>query len=239
MMTQETIRESIMTHRGTKVDMVEQADGTIACYMDDEIQSSESDEALYHEALVVPIMEAAKRRERVMIIGGGEGATAREVLAWPDVQCVDMYEWDKDVVHLFQTKYTQWAKGAWEDSRLHLYYEDIFEAIRRPPLQANRYDIMIIDLFDPSEENIMSWYDLLMNLHHWIQPDGCIVMYAGVHDNVVGPSPSDRLTKMLEYHDIWQDIQVKLVPLHKRIQPYEVYIPCFGGNSAFLLLTPP
>ena len=76
MMEQEHVRESIITHRGTKVDMVEQADGTIACYMDDEIQSSESDEALYHEALVVPVMEAAKKRSRVMIVGGGEGATA-------------------------------------------------------------------------------------------------------------------------------------------------------------------
>lgn len=233
------LQESIITHRGTKVDMVLQEGGTLACYMDEEIQSSESDEALYHEALVVPVMEAAKKKERVMIIGGGEGATAREVLAWPDVQTVDMYEWDKDVVQLFQSKYPQWAKGAWDDPRLHLYYEDIFEAIRRPPALADRYDVMIIDLFDPSEENIMSWYDLLMNLHHWIRPDGCIVLYAGVHDSAVSESPSDRLRKILEYDEIWQDIQVKLVPLHKQIRTYEVYIPCFGGNSAFLLLTPP
>lgn len=235
-MLQEQVRESILTHRGTKVDMVEQVDGTIACYMDDEIQSSESDEALYHEALVVPVMKAAKKRERVMIVGGGEGATAREVLAYPDVQCVDMYEWDRDVVHLFQTKYPQWAKGAWEDPRLHLHYEDIFEAIRQPPAQEDRYDVMIIDLFDPSDDNILSWYDLLMNIHHWIKPEGCIVLYAGVHDT--GPSPSVRLTQILECQETWQDIQVKLVPLHKRIQTYEVYIPCFGGNSAFLLLTP-
>lgn len=235
-MLEETIRESILTHRGTKVDMVEQADGTIACYMDDEIQSSESDEALYHEALVVPVMEAAKKRSRVMIVGGGEGATAREVLAWPDVQQVDMYEWDRDVVNLFRTKYPQWAKGAWEDSRLQLHYEDIFEAIRHPPVE--RYDVMIIDLFDPSEENIMSWYDLLIHLHHWIHPHGCIVLYAGVHDQEGGTSSIKRLTQILEYEDTWQGIPVKLVPLRKTIQAYEVYIPCFGGNSAFLLLTP-
>ena len=230
------LRESILTHRGTKVDMVEQADGTIACYMDDEIQSSESDEALYHEALVMPVMEAAKKRERVMIVGGGEGATAREVLTWPDVQTVDMYEWDKDVVNLFRTKYPQWAKGAWNDPRLHLHYENIFEVIRRPP--SERYDVVIIDLFDPSDDNIMSWYDLLMNLHHWIQPQGCIVLYAGVHGSIAGASPSDRLQQILTYEDTWQDISVKLVPLRKTIQSYEIYIPCFEGNSAFILLTP-
>lgn len=232
------LQESILTHRGTKVEMVEQDDGTIACYMDDEIQSSESDEALYHEALVVPVMEAATKRSRVMIVGGGEGATAREVLAWPDVQTVDMYEWDKDVVNLFRTKYPQWAKGAWEDSRLHLHYEDIFEAIRHPPPEAERYDVVIIDLFDPSEDNIMSWYDLLIHLHHWTQPHACIVLYAGVHDQEGGTSSIQRLTQILKYEDTWQGIPVKLVPLRKTIQPYEVYIPCFGGNSTFLLLTP-
>lgn len=235
-MEQDYVRESIVTHRGTKVDMVEQADGTIACYMDDEIQSSESDEALYHEALVTPIMEAAASRQRVMIVGGGEGATAREVLAWPDVHQVDMYEWDMDVVSLFRTKYPQWAKGAWDDPRLHLHYQDIFEAIRQPPKE--RYDVIIIDLFDPSEENIMSWYDLLIHLPHWLQPHGCIVMYAGVHDQANGSFSINRLTHILEYEDTWQGIAVKLVPLRKRIQAYEVYIPCFGGNSAFLLLTP-
>jgi spermidine synthase len=68
-----------------------------------------------------------------MIIGGGEGATAREVLKWPDVEQVDMYEWDKDVVSLFSTKYPQWAKGAWENPKLSIHYEDIFETIRCYP----------------------------------------------------------------------------------------------------------
>lgn len=231
-----SIRESIVTHRGTKVDMVEQDDGTIACYMDGEIQSSESDEALYHEALVVPVMKSAQKRKRVMIVGGGEGATAREVLAWPDVQQVDMYEWDRDVVSLFRTKYPQWAKGAWEDSRLHLHHEDIFETIRRHPVE--RYDVIIIDLFDPSEENVMSWYDLLIHLPYWLQPHGNVVMYAGVHDQAKGSSSINRLISILDYEDTWQGIPVKLVPMRKRIQTYEVYIPCFGDNSVFLLLTP-
>ena len=230
------LQESILTHRGTKVDMVKQADGTIACYMDDEIQSSESDEALYHEALVTPVMEAATSRQRVMIVGGGEGATAREVLAWPDVQIVDMYEWDRDVVSLFRTKYPQWAKGAWEDPRLRLHYEDIFQAIRRPPLE--RYDVVILDLFDPSEETILAWYDLLIHLPHWMKPGACVVMYAGVQDPTTTVSPSDRLRKIIEYEETWQDIPVKLVALRAQTQSYEIYIPCFEGNSVFLLLTP-
>jgi spermidine synthase len=228
------IQDTIITHRGTTVEMVKQADGTIACYMDGEIQSAESDEQLYHESLVQPVMNVAKKRERVMIIGGGEGATAREVLRWADVQRVDMYDWDKDIVHLFQTRYPQWGKGAWEDHRLHIHYDDIFQRIKLPPVSADRYDVIIVDLFDPSDENLMSWYDLLINLPQWIQPDGSLVLYAGTSDT----DQVSKLQNIIEYYDVWQDTKVRLVPLHKKIKPYQVYIPCFEGYSNFLLLTP-
>ena len=101
------IKDSIITHRGTKLEMIERPNWGIACYMDNTIQSAEIDEKIYHEALVHPIM--SNDVKKVLIIGGGEGATAREVLKWP-VEEVDMIEWDKDVVELFRTKYPQWAK---------------------------------------------------------------------------------------------------------------------------------
>jgi hypothetical protein len=121
--------DSIITHRKTHVEMIHRPDWGVACYMDGDIQSCELDEALYHESLVHPVMSSVVRPKRVMIVGGGEGATAREVLKWPSVEHVDMYEWDEDVVRLFQMKYPQWAKGAWDDPRLHLHFEDIFEKI--------------------------------------------------------------------------------------------------------------
>lgn len=233
---------SLVTHRGTKVDMVRHPAWGAFCFMDDAIQSCEADERTYHEALVHPAMYNVKKRDRVLIVGGGEGATAREVLKWPDVKQVDMYEWDRDVVRLFQTAYPQWAKGAWLDSRLTLYYEDIFDAIKHPPSPSERYDVVIIDLFDPEEETIMQWYTLLMNLPQWVHPESTIVMYAGVNEPGLHPQPYQpyqRLKGILEYYDEWQDIKAKLVPLNSAITPYRVFIPSFMGDSTFLLLTPP
>ena len=140
--------EEHVTHRGTHVEMFQGPYG-IACYMDGLIQSSEADEGIYHRALVQPILKTHPKR--VMIIGGGEGATAREVLKGSAVETVDMYEWDKDVVQMFQTSYPQWANGAWADPRLTIYPENIMEAITSPPDRP--YDAIIVDLFDPSEEN--------------------------------------------------------------------------------------
>ena len=71
-----TIKDSIVTSRGTKVEMVERPQWGLACYMDNSIQSGTIDEKIYHEALVHPVMSSIQERKRVMIIGGGDSAMA-------------------------------------------------------------------------------------------------------------------------------------------------------------------
>jgi len=227
-----TIKDSIITHRGTKVEMVVRPDWGLACYMDNSIQSAVIDEQIYHESLVHPVMLSVTERRRVMIIGGGEGATAREVLKWSGVFHVDMYDWDEDVIKLFKKKYPQWAGGAWNDPRLHIHSVDIFEAIKTPPVVYNRYDVIIIDLFEPCEENYAQWSTLINLLHAWISIDGSIVMYAGMR-YIEKPSPYKSIIEIINS----RPVQVlKDFSFNKEIVPYKVYIPSFTGESVFLLL---
>lgn len=232
------ILDSLVTGRKTHVQMIERPGWGIACYMDNSIQSCEVDERIYHESLVHPVMASVKRRSRVMIIGGGEGATAREVLKWPDVEHVDMYEWDEDVVKLFRTSYPQWARGAWDDPRLSLRHVDIFESIRHSPHISNRYDVIIIDLFDPTEENRSLWKILLKNLHGWITSEGSIVMYSGMRNILTPKQPHQILSEILtEHYGVTKGFVFYDYTLNKNITPYRVYIPSFSGESSFLLLT--
>lgn len=229
---------TLKTHRGTEVEMIHRPGWGVACYMDNSIQSCEVDERIYHESLVHPVMASVKSRRRVMIIGGGEGATAREVLKWPDVEQVDMYEWDEDIVKLFKTEYPQWAKGAWDDSRLSLRHVDIFKTIIHHPHTLNKYDVIIIDLFDPCEENRSLWNILLKNLHGWINTEGAIVMYAGMRNILVPKQPHEILKEiLLEHYEITKGFMFYDYTLNKNITPYRVYIPSFSGESSFLLLT--
>jgi predicted membrane-bound spermidine synthase len=231
-----SIKDSIVTDRGTKVEMVERPQWGLACYMDNSIQSAVIDEKIYHEALVHPVMSSVQERKRVMIIGGGEGATAREVLKWSDVEEVDMFEWDRDVVELFRNKYPQWAKGAWDDPRLIIHYSDIFEVIKTPPKLSKKYDVIIIDLFEPCEENSKQWQILLKNLCNWITINGSIVMYAGMRNILVKEQPYQKLMNIIQYIETWHGIPVHDLSLNKEIVPYKVYIPSFSGESTFLLL---
>lgn len=229
---------SLKTHRGTQIEMIHRPGWGVACYMDNSIQSCEVDEKIYHESLVHPVMASVKTRRRVMIIGGGEGATAREVLKWPDVEQVDMYEWDEDVVKLFRTEYPQWAKGAWDDSRLSLRHVDIFKTITHHPHTLNKYDVIIVDLFDPCEENHPLWDILLKNLHGWTTTDGAIVMYAGMRNILTSKQSYQILNEILtEYYEITKGCMFYDYTLNKNITPYKVYIPSFSGESSFLLLT--
>lgn len=167
---------SLTTKRGTTIQMIQRPEWGLTCYMNEAVQSCEVDERLYHEALVHPAMACAYDRKRVMIIGGGEGATAREVFKWLDVEEVDMYDWDEEVVSVFKERYPQWAKGAWGDPRLTLHYDDIFEVIKTPP--KHRYDVIIVDLFDFTEEDHDKWDTLLYHLPNWSK--GPIGIYAGM-----------------------------------------------------------
>jgi len=229
------INDFIVTKRGTDVEFIRRPKWGLACYMDNSIQSCEIDEELYHESLVHPAMASCNTHKRVMIIGGGEGATAREVLKWSDVEHVDMFEWDEEVVQIFKTKYTQWAKGAWNDTRLKLHFVDIFEEIKTTPLE--KYDVIIIDLFDPSEENLGKWQILLKSLHNWITKEGSIVIYSGMRNILEKKNqPYKQLINAIETTEYWRGIEIQEVNIDKQIIPYKVFIPSFSGESTFLLL---
>lgn len=229
------VLDSLKTHRGTLVEMVERPRWGIACYMDNSIQSCTVDERFYHESLVHPVMLSTPNPKRVCIIGGGEGATAREVFKFSGVEHVDMYEWDRDVVRLFKVKYPQWAQGVWDDARLHLHYDDIFTAILTPP--STKYDVIIIDLFEPTKENRPHWKKLLQHLENWIQPTGSIVLYGGMRSILADKQPYQHLVELLNEYEMWRGVELPTFYSTKMIIPYTVYIPSFSGESMFLLIT--
>jgi predicted membrane-bound spermidine synthase len=230
------ILDSVITKCGTKIEIIDRPLWGLACYMDNSIQSCLVDEYLYHEALVHPVMSSVKSRKRVMIVGGGEGATAREVLKWNDVECVDMYDWDEEVVNLFKTKFGQWAKGAWNNPRLHLHFVNIFTEILKHPLPENRYDVIIIDLFDPTNQNRHMWKILLNNLDNWLNDNGSIVMYSGMRNILKKQQPYKILLDEIECKEMWRGIPIEEYNKSRVIMPYKIEIPSFSGEATFILI---
>jgi spermidine synthase len=214
----------LTTHRGTRVQMIQHPDFGMTCYMDELVQSSESDEAVYHQALVSGAMRSVPHARRALILGGGEGATAREVLRSTFIEHVDMVEWDRDVIALFRDQYPQWGKFAWTDPRLHLHTEDAFTFVET---LVTPYDVIVVDLFDPEEGDLPRWVGLVRALERILAPNGAIVMYTGMYELAVLKTVYDLLSET-----------VNCLPNHSRV-PYRVAIPSFEGESTFLLFRPP
>ena len=108
--------------------------------------TGEKEEHFYHEMLVQPAMTTAARMARVLIIGGGDGGTAREILRHPGVQSVVMVEIDPMVVEACRAHMPTLAT-AWSDPRLDLIIGDGIAYVKRE--DVGPFDIIFLDGCDP------------------------------------------------------------------------------------------
>ncbi|NLH39564.1 MAG: fused MFS/spermidine synthase [Elusimicrobia bacterium] len=116
--------------------------------LDRETQSSELDEFIYHEALVLPSILLHKNPETFAILGGGEGATLREILNYKKSKKAIMVDIDNNIIKFAKKYLTSWHKGSFEDNRSTLLIQDARKFIERTEL---RFDIIYSDLPSPIE----------------------------------------------------------------------------------------
>ncbi|ALO09440.1 Spermidine synthase [Streptomyces venezuelae] len=119
-------------------------------FLDGRLRVSGQDEHRYHEALVHPAMNGP--HERVLIVGGGDGLAAREVLRYPGASSVTVVELDPGVVRLARTDpaLATLNAQAFRDPRVRVVYADAFNWLRGAADRLQeRYDVVISDLPDP------------------------------------------------------------------------------------------
>ena len=109
--------------------------------------TAEHQERHYHECLVHPALCSAKNIHKVLIIGGGDGGTARECLRYSDIEHLDMVEIDRRVVELSQKHLPKLGGQAWSDPRLHLKIQDGIAWVANA--DNDSYDVVIVDGSDP------------------------------------------------------------------------------------------
>jgi spermidine synthase len=131
------------------VEIAETVAHGLALFLDGMPQSAISDEYVYHEALVHPALISHPDPKRVLIAGGGEGATLREVLRHPGVERAVMVDIDGELVDLCREHMAPMHQGAFDDPRADVVIGDALAYLRE---HDERFDAIIIDLTDPSED---------------------------------------------------------------------------------------
>jgi spermidine synthase len=141
------VRKTLFSHRSPyqQVDVVQTVDHGNLLLNDGIFMLTEHDEFIYHEMIAhVPLFVHPQPR-KVLVIGGGDGGTVREVLKHESIQRVVMVEIDEAVVEACR-QYLPTVSSALEDPRLELLYEDGVRFVSETP---ERFDIVIVDSTDP------------------------------------------------------------------------------------------
>lgn len=184
-------------------------------FLDGVLQSSVRDENIYHTALVDTVMKKVENPKSICIIGGGEGATAREVLKYPTVESVTMIDWDKELVEFFRDNEWTWHKGALKNPKLNLEFSDIFSIAS----EQRKYDVVIVDLTDPDMSD-PAWQGVIESLAKWKTEGGAFIMNAGG----ILPWDSGAVTEI-------KNILTKLFP----VEDFKIFVPSFCREWAFVM----
>jgi len=128
-----------------KLDVFETEDYGRLLTLDNLVMTTERDEFIYHEMLAHIPMFSHNNPENVLIIGGGDGGTLREVLKHKTVKNVDMVEIDKEVVNASKEFFPTLSVG-FDNPRTNLKFVDGVEFVRN---KEDIYDVIIIDSTDP------------------------------------------------------------------------------------------
>ncbi|MBA3508298.1 MAG: polyamine aminopropyltransferase [Betaproteobacteria bacterium] len=114
--------------------------------LDGHFMTSERDEFFYHENLVHVAAVTHSQPQRALIVGGGDGGSAEELLKHPSLKSVTLCEIDRAVIEVARKYLQQVHRGVLDDPRVALKIEDGFAFIRN---STEQFDLIVLDLTDP------------------------------------------------------------------------------------------
>ena len=129
----------------------------VRLFLNGNLQFSSHDEYRYHEALVHPALSALPGAQRVLILGGGDGLAAREVLKYPNVKSVMLVDLDRRMTDLFRTNalLRQLNAGAFDNPKLKVANQDALKWLEG---SDEVFDLVLIDFPDPSNHALGKLY---------------------------------------------------------------------------------
>ena len=221
--TPDLFQASHLTHilysgktRYQRVEVIETVPFGRCLILDGRTQSSEADEFVYHETLVHPALATVVEPRSVFVAGGGEGATAREVLCHRSVERVVMVDLDQEVVELCQKYLPQHHQGAFRDPRLELVFTDAWKYLENT---QELFDLLIMDIPDPLEGGpayLLFTQEFYTLARSRLKPGGVLVVQAGP----CGP---------LNYQETFTPVHHTLAASFPAVYPYRCYMPSFGS----------
>ncbi len=196
-----------------KVDVFETVEYGRALAIDGVFMTSEGDEFIYHEMLVHPAMLTHPDPKRVLVIGGGDGGTVREVLRHEGVQACVMIEIDELVVQASR-EHLPTIGTAWDDPRLDVRFADGIDYVKNST--EPKYDVILLDGTDPiGPGEVLFGAEFFQGCKRMLAEGGVFAMQSE--------------TPML-LADVFFETQRKLRSLWKNVHPYFGPVPLYASG---------
>lgn len=205
--TYEDVLRYNMTPGDPRLSSPEYATPDRMLFLDGTLQSVMSSENVYHEAMVHPAMFAHPSPKSVVILGGGEGATLREVLKHKTIEQVSMIEIDEELVPIVREHLPKMsdcsdligrAENCFDDELAHVYYEDGRKWFmdRYGPHATMKVeelvDVVLLDALDPEDgteisEQLYGDEEFIQSLLNSLSPDGVLAIQIGTAATIDDP----------------------------------------------------
>jgi len=190
-------------------------------FLDRKIQSAQVDEYIYHESLVHPAMMTHPKPQRILVLGGGEGATLREIYRYSTVESITMVDIDEDLVEICKKHLPEWSEGAYEDKRTRLVIGDARKFVDET---QDKFDVIISDLTEPLEESPSVYLftkEFYEKINKTLDDNGVFVLQAGSTDPT--------------YHEFFTSCAKTLGHVFSIVRPYWTFVFSFGGPWGFVV----
>lgn len=185
-----------------------------ALLLDDAWMTAEGEEKTYHEMIVHPAMTTAREARRVLIIGGGDGGTAREVLRHPGVEQVDMVEIDGVLIEACK-EHLPTIGTAWSDPRLNVVVSDGLDYVKS--YDGPKYDVILVDGCDPVGPAVVLFEEAFYaDAKRILAEDGVFVTQ----------SQDPHLS-----HDVHVQVVRRLRDVFGKAHPYYAGVMLYPGNT--------
>jgi spermidine synthase len=194
--------------------VITRRDNDTRLYLDGGLQFSTRDEYRYTESLVYPAL--GKGARSVLVLGGGDGLAARELLRQPGIEKIVQVELDPAVIELARTTLRDANGGALDNPRVQVVIDDAMNWLRAPERRPSAgFDAVIVDLPDPDTPVLGRLYstEFYTLVAHALAPGGLMVVQSG--------SPFSTPTAF------WRTVST-IRAAGYAVTPYHAHVPTFG-----------
>jgi len=207
---QSTYQKIVLTQRGQDLRL----------YLDGNLQFSSIDEYRYHEVLVHLPVAFSKTLERALIIGGGDGLAARELLKYSHIRSIDVVDLDSEVTTLATEQHllVSLNENSLNDERVTVHNSDAWTWLAQ---SGDLYDVIVIDLPDPESEDVAKLYS--------------VAFYQRIARRLsVGGALITQATSPWFARRAFWSIGNTVEEVFENVRPAAVYVPSFGLWGFFI-----